>query len=76
MTEEARIIIKNRLIKSAKKIFTEESASRNKANKMTFILGARNLLLLLYQEKVLDTISPLFEDLDLNNVKLQKNLVK
>ena len=70
MTEEARIIIKNRIIKYAKDKFADESPERNETNRMTFILGARELLLLLYQEKVLDTIDTLFEDLDLRKVKL------
>lgn len=70
MTEEARIIVKNRVIKYAKDKFTDESPERNKVNRMTFILGARHLLLLLYQEKVFDAIDTLFEDLDLHKIKL------
>ena len=66
MTEETRIIIKNKLIKTAKDVF------KRKIDRMTYILGARKLLLLLREYDVLDIgiKDSLFDDLDLNKVEL------
>ena len=71
MTEETRIIIKNKLIKCAKDSFNETS-ELDKAARITFILGARKLLLLLSENNVLDfnAIKPLFDELDTDKVKL------
>jgi len=67
MKEETRIIIKNKLFKSAKQSFEDEKIQR-----MTYILGARKLLLLLAEHQVLEfnSIEHLFDDLDLNKMKL------
>ena len=69
MTEETRIIIKNELIKSADEAF---KGPDGKLNRMTYILGARKLLSLLLKHDVLefDPTDSLFNDLDLNKVKL------
>jgi len=73
MKEETRIIIKNRLIKSSKDAFNiDDEDEMNKISRMTYILGARKLLLLLSENNVLDlrVTEGLFDDLDLKKVKL------
>ncbi len=72
MTPETSIIIRHKLLKSAKDLFKNGSGERNKANRMTYILGARHLLLLLYQNNILDLeeSDPLFDELDLNKIKV------
>jgi len=73
MKEETRIIIKNRLIKSSKDAFNiDDEDEMNKISRMTYILGARKLLLLLSENNVLDlkVTEGLFDDLDINKIKL------
>ncbi len=72
MTEETRIIIKNKLIKKANDSFKEESPERNENNRLIFILGARQLLLSLSENNVLDltVTDPLFTELDIEKVNL------
>jgi len=72
MNEETKIIIKHKLINSSKKLFKEESDERDQANRMTYILGAGRLLLLLFQHDGFDdkATMQLFDELDLNKISL------
>ena len=74
MNGETRIIIKQRLIKFAKDSFNVGSDEEVKFRRMTFMLGARKLLLLLAENNILDfndnEIKSLSNDLDLNEIKL------
>lgn len=72
MHQTTTIIIKHKLLKSAKDLFKKESKERNQANRMTYILGARHLLLLLAQQDILgfEETQLLFNELDLNKIKV------
>ena len=74
MNGETRIIIKQRLIKFAKDSFNGGSDEEVKFRRMTFMWGARKLLLLLAENNILDfsdnEIKSLSDDLDLNKIKL------
>ncbi len=72
MKPETSIIIRHKLLKSAKDVCSSQSEAQNQANRQTYILGARHLLFLLSQHKILDfeAIDPLLDELDLNKIKV------